>query len=125
MWTTAGASGIGHGAVVIAAITSCTNTSNPSRDAGGRVCWPRRRSTDGAYGAAVCQDEPRPGSRVVTDYLETSRPDRAAGSAGLPHRRLRLHHVHRQQRPAARTGGQGGDGGRSGGRGGAERQSQL
>ena len=60
---------IGHGAVVIAAITSCTNTSNPSvmlaaglvREEGGR---------DGPDGAAVCEDEPRPGSRVVTDYLD-------------------------------------------------------
>ena len=34
---------IGHGAVVIAAITSCTNTSNPSVML-GPDCWRRRRS---------------------------------------------------------------------------------
>ena len=36
---------IGHGAVVIAAITSCTNTSNPSVMLGGRRCWPARPSS--------------------------------------------------------------------------------
>ena len=38
---------IGHGAVVIAAITSCTNTSNP-RSCWPRACWPRRRSSGGS-----------------------------------------------------------------------------
>ena len=40
---------IGHGAVVIAAITSCTNTSNPERDAGGRAAGPEggRAGPDG------------------------------------------------------------------------------
>ena len=33
---------LGHGAVVIASITSCTNTSNPSVMIAGRP-WPRRR----------------------------------------------------------------------------------
>ena len=32
---------IGHGAVVIASITSCTNTSNPERDAGRRIAGPQ------------------------------------------------------------------------------------
>ena len=34
-----------HGDVAIAAITSCTNTSNPSRHDRRRACWPRRRSS--------------------------------------------------------------------------------
>ena len=35
---------LGHGDVVIAAITSCTNTSNPERDGRRPACWPGRRS---------------------------------------------------------------------------------
>jgi aconitate hydratase len=37
-----GAGVLDHGSVVIAAITSCTNTSNPSVMIGAG-CWPRRR----------------------------------------------------------------------------------
>ena len=44
----------------------------------------------------------RPGSRVVTDYLDQAGLARAPGRARLQRRRLRLHDVHRQQRPAAR-----------------------
>ena len=36
-----------HGSVVIAAITSCTNTSNPVGDGRRPGCWPRRRSSAG------------------------------------------------------------------------------
>ena len=35
---------LGHGDVVIAAITSCTNTSNPERDDRRRACSPATRS---------------------------------------------------------------------------------
>ena len=38
---------IGHGAVVIAAITSCTNTSNPVGNARPPDCWRRRPSSTG------------------------------------------------------------------------------
>ena len=38
---------IGHGDVVIAAITSCTNTSNPERDDRRRACCARRRWSAG------------------------------------------------------------------------------
>ena len=48
-----------------------------------------------------------PGSRVVTDYFDKAGLDRAPRQARLPHRRLRLHDVHRQQRPAARADRQG------------------
>ena len=44
-----------------------------------------------------------PGSRVVTDYLDAGRPAAVPRAARLPHRRLRLHDLHRQQRPAARA----------------------
>ncbi|MBK6849793.1 MAG: hypothetical protein IPG96_20410 [Proteobacteria bacterium] len=36
-----------HGSVVIAAITSCTNTSNPAVLFSRPACWPRRRSRPG------------------------------------------------------------------------------
>jgi len=58
-----------HGAVVIAAITSCTNTSNPMvMVAAGLVARKAR-----ARGLAVCpwvKTSLAPGSRVVTDYLQ-------------------------------------------------------
>jgi aconitate hydratase len=51
---------IGHGDVMIAAITSCTNTSNPSVLV---ACWPRRAQGSRAWARpqAVGQDQPRPG----------------------------------------------------------------
>ncbi|HYE44083.1 MAG TPA: aconitate hydratase AcnA, partial [Caulobacteraceae bacterium] len=63
--------GIGHGDVVIAAITSCTNTSNPSvLIAAGLVAQKAR-----ARGLKVkpwVKTSLAPGSQVVTDYLEKS-----------------------------------------------------
>ena len=53
------------------------------------------------------------------------RADRAAGGARLQPRRLRLHHLHRQLRPAARTDLHGGRRERPGGRVRALRQPQL
>ena len=45
-----------------------------------------------------------PGSRVVTDYFDAGRPRCTyLEQARLLHRRLRLHDLHRQQRPAARA----------------------
>jgi aconitate hydratase len=87
------------GAVVIAAITSCTNTSNPAVMIARRPAGPQR-PCQGPEREALGQDSLAPGSQVVTDYLE--RADlRSTSSAGLPDRRLRLHHLHRQLRPAA------------------------
>ena len=43
-----------------------------------------------------------PGSKVVTDYLREAGLDAVPRGARLPPRRLRLHDLHRQQRPAAR-----------------------
>jgi aconitate hydratase len=60
---------LGHGDVLIAAITSCTNTSNPSvMIAAGLVA---KKAVE--KGLTVRQSVKRslaPGSRVVTDYLE-------------------------------------------------------
>lgn len=59
---------IGHGAVVIAAITSCTNTSNPSvMVAAGLLA--RNAVQKGMTVDAHVKTSLAPGSRVVTDYL--------------------------------------------------------
>ncbi|MCP4195345.1 MAG: aconitate hydratase AcnA [Planctomycetaceae bacterium] len=60
---------IGHGAVVIAAITSCTNTSNPSvMLAAGLVA--KKAAERGLTVPSYVKTSLAPGSRVVTDYLE-------------------------------------------------------
>jgi aconitate hydratase len=62
---------IGHGAVVIAAITSCTNTSNPDvMVAAGLVA--RKAVAKGLATQPWVKTSLAPGSRVVTDYLEKS-----------------------------------------------------
>ena len=62
---------IHHGAVVIAAITSCTNTSNPSvMVAAGLVA--RKAVARGLSVKPWVKTSLAPGSRVVTDYLEKS-----------------------------------------------------
>ena len=62
---------IGHGSVVIAAITSCTNTSNPSvMVAAGLVA--RKAVARGLSAKPWVKTSLAPGSRVVTDYLEKS-----------------------------------------------------
>ena len=59
---------IGHGAVVIAAITSCTNTSNPSvLVAAGLVA--KKAVEKGLKVAPQVKTSLAPGSRVVTEYL--------------------------------------------------------
>jgi len=60
---------IGHGAVVIAAITSCTNTSNPSvMVAAGLLA--QRAVEKGMQVKPYVKTSMAPGSRVVSDYLE-------------------------------------------------------
>ncbi len=60
---------LGHGAVVIAAITSCTNTSNPSVMVGAGLVA-KRAVERGLRVPAYVKASLAPGSRVVTDYLE-------------------------------------------------------
>ncbi|RMG44114.1 MAG: aconitate hydratase AcnA [Acidobacteria bacterium] len=62
-------SGIGHGSVVIAAITSCTNTSNPSVMVGAGLLA-RKAVERGLAVPAHVKTSLAPGSRVVTAYLE-------------------------------------------------------
>jgi aconitate hydratase len=60
---------LGHGDVVIAAITSCTNTSNPSvLIAAGLVA--RKARERGLNRKPWVKTSLAPGSQVVTDYLE-------------------------------------------------------
>ena len=62
---------IGNGDVVIAAITSCTNTSNPSvLIAAGLVA--RKAREKGLETKPWVKTSLAPGSKVVTDYLEAS-----------------------------------------------------
>ncbi|HEX8570343.1 MAG TPA: aconitate hydratase AcnA [Caulobacteraceae bacterium] len=63
---------VGHGDVVIAAITSCTNTSNPSvLIAAGLVA--RKARERGLTVKPWVKTSLAPGSKVVTDYLERSK----------------------------------------------------
>jgi aconitate hydratase len=60
---------LGHGAVVIAAITSCTNTSNPSvMVAAGLLA--KKAAQRGLSVPSHVKTSLAPGSRVVTDYLD-------------------------------------------------------
>jgi aconitate hydratase len=63
-----GQSQIGHGSVLIAAITSCTNTSNPSvMLAAGLLA--KKAVERGLHIDPAVKTSLAPGSRVVTDYL--------------------------------------------------------
>ncbi len=60
---------IAHGAVVIAAITSCTNTSNPSvMVAAGLLA--KKANERGLTRKAYVKTSLAPGSKVVTEYLD-------------------------------------------------------
>src|SRR5438045_4387026 len=64
-----GQSRIGHGTVLIAAITSCTNTSNPSvMLAAGLLA--KKAVERGLRVDSAVKTSLAPGSRVVTDYLD-------------------------------------------------------
>jgi aconitate hydratase A / 2-methylisocitrate dehydratase len=60
---------LGHGAVVIAAITSCTNTSNPSVMVGAGLVA-KRALEKGLKVKPYVKTSLAPGSRVVSEYLE-------------------------------------------------------
>ncbi|HZZ20491.1 MAG TPA: aconitate hydratase AcnA, partial [Opitutaceae bacterium] len=63
-----GSARLGHGSVVIAAITSCTNTSNPSVMLAAGILAKKAVERGLTVGPAV-KSSLAPGSRVVTDYL--------------------------------------------------------
>ncbi len=81
------------GAVVVAAITSCTNTSNPSvLIAAGLVA--KRAVEKGLTVKPWGEDLARPGSRVVTDYLERANLIEPLDNPGLLACGLRLYDLH-------------------------------
>ena len=61
--------GLGHGSVVIAAITSCTNTSNPSVMLGAGLLA-KKAVEAGLERKPWVKTSLAPGSKVVTDYLD-------------------------------------------------------
>ena len=89
-----------HGRVVIAAITSCTNTSNPSVMVGAGLLA-RNAVERGLERRPWVKTSLAPGSTVVTDYLDKAGLDRVPGPPPVQPRRLRLHDLHRQLRAAA------------------------
>ncbi|MGB5940000.1 MAG: aconitate hydratase AcnA [Rhodanobacter sp.] len=60
---------LGDGAVVIAAITSCTNTSNPAVMLGAGILA-KKAAARGLKAKPWVKTSLAPGSKVVTDYLE-------------------------------------------------------
>ena len=113
-----------HGSVVIAAITSCTNTSNPSvMLAAGLLA--KKAVEKGLETKPWVKTSLAPGSKVVTDYLREAGLMEPLEAARLPPGRLRLHHLHRQQRSAAAGDRRSHRGGEPGGGRGAVGQPQL
>ena len=97
--STASRSEIRDGAVMIAAITSCTNTSNPYvLMAAGLLA--RNAAKLGLKAKPWVKTSLAPGSRVVTDYLTKAGLLAPARIHRLQCGRLRLHHLHRQFRSA-------------------------
>ena len=115
---------IGNGDVLIAAITSCTNTSNPGvLLAAGLAREEGRRAR--AHGDAAHQDVAR--ARLARGHRlpDEVGPPALSRKARLRRHRLRLHDLHRQRRrPPARVQ-RGHHRQRSRLRGGAVRQPQL
>src|SRR6201988_2484888 len=60
---------LSNGSVVIAAITSCTNTSNPSLMLGAGLLA-KKAIERGLHSKPWVKTSLAPGSKVVTDYLE-------------------------------------------------------
>ena len=89
-----------HGAVAIAAITSCTNTSNPSVMIGAALLA-KNAVEKGLTTQAVGQDHAGARLEGRLGLLREGRPHAVPRQARLQPRRLRLHDLHRQLRPAA------------------------
>ena len=93
-YTTSAGTKVKNGDILIAAITSCTNTSNPSvLLAAG---WPRgRRSRPDRAKHIKTSLAP---DRAWSPNTDQDGPPALPGKAGLRRGRLRLHHLHRQRR---------------------------
>ncbi|MEK7485884.1 MAG: aconitate hydratase AcnA, partial [Planctomycetota bacterium] len=71
-----------HGSVVIAAITSCTNTSNPNVMLGAGILA-QKAVAKGLKVKPYVKTSLAPGSRVVTEYLKKSGVDKALDALGF------------------------------------------
>ena len=89
-----------HGSVVIAAITSCTNTSNPSVMIGAGLLA-KKGGGAGLASATLCENQFGPGFSGGVTLSRCGRIDPVLAGARLPHRGLWLHHMHWQQRSLA------------------------
>ena len=90
-----------HGSVVIAAITSCTNTSNPSvMLAAGLLA--KKAVERGLKRKPWVKTSLAPGSKVVTDYYRSSGLQPFLDALGFNLVGLRLHHLHRELGAASR-----------------------
>ena len=113
-----------HGRVVIAAITSCTNTSNPSvMVAAGLLA--QKAVERGLERQAVGEDLAGAGLDRRHRLPGAGGAHRVPRQARVQPGRLRLHHLHRQLGPAGRGDLGGGQRQRPGGLRGAVRQPQL
>ena len=93
---------VGNGDVLIAAITSCTNTSNPSvMIAAGIVA--KKAAERGMKVPDYVKTSLAPGSRVVTEYLEKTGLQEYLDEIGFQSGRIRLYDVYRKFRPARST----------------------
>ena len=90
---------LSHGAVVIAAITSCTNTSNPAVMVGAGLLA-KKAVERGLARKPWVKSSLAPGSKVVTEYYDEGGADAVPRGARLPHGRVRLHDLHRELRAA-------------------------
>ena len=85
---------LGHGDVVIAAITSCTNTSNPSvMIAAGLLA--KKAVDKGLTVKPWVKTSLAPGSQVVAEYYEKSGLQKSLDALGFNLVGFRLHHLHR------------------------------
>jgi aconitate hydratase len=71
-----------HGAVVIAAITSCTNTSNPSVMLGAGLLA-RKARAKGLSSKPWVKTSLAPGSKVVTEYLQAANVQKDLDALGF------------------------------------------
>ncbi len=88
------------GAVVIAAITSCTNTSNPSVMVGAGLLA-KKAVEKGLKSKPWVKTSLAPGSKVVTEYLDKAGLTPYLEALQFQSGRLRLHHLYRKQRSSA------------------------
>ncbi len=97
----------------------------PVRDDRRRPARPQRAAAKGLKAKPWVKTSLAPGSQVVADYLASAGLQDRSRRARLQPRRLRLHHLHRQFRPAAGADRRSDQRRRPGRRRGALRQPQL